>query len=293
MTTFGDLVDDLESYLYSMGTTRDKVTTLAAPLSESDLTLVVADGGVLDRGIVQINDELVSVASVDKSTGVASIHPWGRGDRGSSAVAHLAGERVTSAPRWPRARLKSELNSIILNLYPNLFAVRDAPQFNAAVNKVSYPLPNDAEGIVAISYLPSGIPVYWQPINRYRFERNHPTEGRAVTIYQPLQPGRPVHVTYRASFTEFTSEDQPLSSLGVDERWRDIIRMGAAAKLILSIDPARLQVDSVEAGQRALTVQPVQATTVARQLTQLFQLRVQEERARLLREYPSTQILQA
>jgi hypothetical protein len=102
VTTYGDLIADVQQYLYGFGADRDKVTSTVGAIDADDLTFQVADGGQIDRGFVEIDDELLEVKSVDRNSGLVTLHPFGRGVRGTAPAAHMDGSRVTSNPRFSR-----------------------------------------------------------------------------------------------------------------------------------------------------------------------------------------------
>ena len=103
MATFSDIVNEVQIRLSGYSQRQDQATHLTAALTSSGLSLTVADGSVLSRGLVEIDDELLWVASFDRTTGVATVAPYGRGFRGTTATTHASGSRVTIAPSFPRS----------------------------------------------------------------------------------------------------------------------------------------------------------------------------------------------
>jgi len=79
MTLFVDLIDETALSLTGYTNRQDQATYLTAPMSATDLTFTVADGTVLTRGLVEIDDELIWVDSFDRTSNVATIPSYGRG----------------------------------------------------------------------------------------------------------------------------------------------------------------------------------------------------------------------
>lgn len=296
-TTFGDLIEECTNYLHSFGAARDKLTSLSLGLNATDTTFTVADGRQIDRGFLEIDNELMAVNTIDVSTGIVTLHPFGRGARGTVAASHLTNAMITSSPRFPRNRVRSEILQVVNGLYPELFnvAVDQTNTANPAV--VTYPLPADARSIVSVQYQTTGPSKLWAPITRYRIDQNADTTafptGRSVDIFAGMQPGRSIKIRYRREFPDFVNETDTFASIFLAEDWRDIIRLMVVGRLLMGLEPARLELDSVESAARSQTtggVQPTAAVSVGKQYLALAQSRMVQERRRLLEQYPSTQV---
>ena len=296
-TTFADLIEECFSYLLSYGSSRDKVTSLSATLNSTDTTFTVADGRQIDRGFLEMDSELIAVASVDINTGIVMAHPWGRGARGTVAATHATNSMVVASPRFPRSRVKAEILQVVNNLYPELFsvAIDETNTVNAA--QVTYPLPADARSIVGVRYQTTGPSKMWAPVTRYYMDQNadvtaFPT-GKSLDIYGAMQPGRIMKIRYRREFNDFVNETDTFASVFLSEDWRDIIRLNVVGRLLLGLEPARLELDSIESNNRSATaggVQPTAAASVGKQFMALALVRLGEERRRLLNQYPTTQV---
>jgi hypothetical protein len=132
-------------------------------------------------------------------------------------------------------------------------------------------------------------------VTRWRLDKQasesaFPT-GKSIDLYAGMPPGRKIKIIYRAKFGTFYDELDDIEDVaGLENRYRDIIKFRAASKLIMAADVARVQIDSVEAANRAEGVQPMSATRIATQMMTYAQTRMHEERLRLLREWPSTTV---
>lgn len=294
MTTLSDLVNDIQSYLYGFGVERDKETALQQPINDpTALTFQVADGAQVDRGYVEIDDELIAVQASDRSTGNITIQPWGRGTQGTDAALHVVGSRVASNPRFPRSRIKQTINQCISAIYPDLWGVAVDQTNTGRAARVAYPVNAAAESIVSMSVQTLGPSQEWRPITRYRFDylaySGVFSSGKSVSIYEPLPPGRPIKIIYRTKFSAFSGDDdQLMSDVGLDENYRDIIDLCVESKLVAALDDPRLQLGSIESATRSQYNQPGMASQISKQLWLQYQQRVAEEKNRLLRLYPGS-----
>jgi hypothetical protein len=294
VTTFGDLIDDVENVVYNLGTQRDKVTALTSSVAANALSLPVVDARQIDRGFIEVDREIIAIVSTDHAANTVAVQPWGRGARGTTAATHSSGAKVTNSPRYPRFRMGVEIQQVVDSLYPDLWSVATDETNTVRPPIVAYPVPATADSIVSVSVQSIGPSRVWQPVTRWRLDKNadltaFPT-GKSIDLYSGMPPGRKIKILYRSTFGTFTNEATTVASVGLAERYRDIIKFRTAAKLIMAADVARVQMDSVEAANRAEGVQPMSATRVATQMMTYAQTRMHEERLRLLREWPSSAV---
>jgi hypothetical protein len=294
--TFEDLLNDLDAFLSTYGETRPKVTALTAPMSNTDLTFTVDDPGMVDKGYVEIDDELMWIKAIDKGTGVVTLFPWGRAQLSSNAAAHVTGARVTSNPRFPRFRMKQELNNQVNSLYPDLFAILVDESIVYRPPVVSYGLPANLDTILSVSYQTIGATKMWYPVSRWKIDKSadqtaFPT-GTSIDIYQGIQPGRTVKIVYRAKPVPFNDDQGSdlLTDHGIQESWRDILQLGAAARCLAATDAARLDLGTIEASNRTNQVQVTSAQQVAKSLVAQQQMRIQQEKRQLLLIHPTMQV---
>jgi hypothetical protein len=206
-------------------------------------------------------------------------------------------------PVMSRTQIKRMIAESVTALYPTLFYIGtdESNIFNPVI--VGYPLlPNSwangssspITGVAEVSYQVVGPSLQWQRITRFKFiPEADPTtfpSGKAVELYGPAFPGRPLKVVTRSNFGLFVNESDTLESIGLRSEWRDLLRLDTCARLITSLDSARLQLTTIEASGRADGLVPVTAAQqVARQLKAQYADRLQQERRRLLIDYPSYQ----
>lgn len=293
MTTLDSMIAEVEDFLSSHGADRDKVTTLSASLTSSALSLTVADADVVDEGFIEIGDELLAVKQPTAGSTTVTVQPWGRGQRGTTAAAHNANARVATNPRFPRSRIKAEINTAISNLFPDLFAVAVDETNTVTSTKLTYPINAEAEGVLRVAVETIGPTGMWFPVQQVRFNYRantaaYPT-GKTVDIASRsgLTPGRKIQVTYLKQFGTLSSGASTLALAGVDESWRDLITLQVCSKLILALDASRLQTTTMEQQNRSNFVQAGNASQISRQMVGLYQVRLEQERRLLFQRYPS------
>lgn len=297
MATLGDLIAEVEDFLTSHGADRDIVTTLTTVggITAAATTLDVSDGGKVSAGLIEIDYELIQVES--KSGNAVTVPAWGRGQRGTVAATHAQNARVAVNPRFPRSRIKSEINQAIVNLFPSLFAVAVDTTNVMSAAKTTYPLPALTESVLKVAVDSRGPSKMWQPLRRYRFDRTADTTefptGRTLDVLDGSWPGQKLQVVYTKRFTELALDGDTLASVGLEDQWRDLITMQVCAKLVMALDSVRLQTGSVEQQNRAGLVQVGGATSVARRLMETYRERLDAERTELLRRHPMTPVYNA
>ena len=290
MTTFNEMVEEVLINLEGFTLRQDRTTYLTAAIDDNDLTLALASGDNIGKGLLEIDDELIHIDSVDRSDRSAVISPFGRGYRGTTAAAHTVNTKVTFAPSLPRLSVKRAINDTIRAIYPNVYGVASTTfTYNPSVT--TYSLPADAETVLAVSWDTIGPSNEWLPVRRWRHD---PTSnvgeyatGNAISIYEPIVPGRTINVVYSKTPTVLTNANDVFTTVtGLEETSRDLIVYGAAYRMVSFIDPGRLSFTSPEADQNDTTRQFGSGTNTARYLLALYQQRLQEESNRLNGKYP-------
>ena len=269
---------------------QDRTTYLTAGIDSDDLNLALASGDNIGKGIVQIDDELIHIDSVDRSDRSAVISPFGRGYRGTTAASHSANARVTFAPSFPRISVKRAINDTLRASYPNIYGVATYTfTFNSSQN--TYQLPVAAETILAVSWDTIGSSQEWLPIRRWRHDPMANTtdfaNGNSITLNEAILPGRSVQVVYAKTPTALSSGNDVFTTVtGLEESSRDVIVYGASYRMASFLDPGRLTFTAPEADANDQTRPFGSGTSTARYLYSLYQQRLQEEANRLNGKYP-------
>jgi hypothetical protein len=290
VTTYNDIVEEVLINLEGFTLRQDRTTYLTAGIDDNDLSIALASGDNIGKGVLEIDDELIHIDSVDRSDRSAVISPFGRGYRGSTAASHSADAKVTFAPSFPRLSVKRAINDTIRAVYPSVYGVASTTfSFNPSVT--TYSLPAEAQTVLAVSYDTIGPSNEWLPIRRWRHD---PTSnigeyatGNAISIYEAIVPGRTVNVVYAKTPTPLSNANDVFTTVtGLEERSRDLIVYGAAYRMASFLDPGRLNFTSPEADQNDQTRPFGSGTNTARYLLALYQQRLQEETNRLHDKYP-------
>jgi hypothetical protein len=289
VTTFIDLINETNLALTGYTNRQDQATYLTAPITATATTFTVADGTVLTRGIVEIDDELIWVDSFDRTSNTATIPAYGRGFRDTVATTHTAGTRVTISPSFPRSVIRRNLNLAIDGVYPDLFGTYYTT-FNWQAARTTYPLPQEAIDILGCSWQTIGPSKEWLPVRHYRVDRMaNPTTwntGKTVSIREGIIPGRPVMVTYTKKPTVLQYDSDDFTMTGLSESAREVIILGAAYRTAMYLDMGRVPAQTAEADSAQGTDPIGSAANIGRVLQQMYQQRLLVEVRRLQEQFP-------
>lgn len=284
--SYSDLVEEVLAALHGYTSSVEELTTLTAGLSATGLVLQYDPVQTLDRGYVEVEDELIYLQSA--VNGSAVIPPWGRGQQGSAAAVHPAGVRVTAHPQFPRQRVGVAINETIRSLDTELYAVNSF-LFSPNPAQTTYALPVNATGVLSCSQDTFGPSREWEPVVRWRVDLDADTAvfNSPVTVTFPtgLRPGKQAKIVYTSALVEIAPGGMLVDS-GLSEQARDIVVLGAQMRLLASQDYPRLQNTTVEQSQRDMIVPIMSAARIVSQLKLMYDDRVDREKQRLLRLYP-------
>ena len=289
MTLFSELIDETSLSLTGYTNRQDQATFLTSPMAATDLTFVVADGTVLTRGLVEIDDELIWVDSFDRTSNTATIPAYGRGFRDTTAAVHTAGTRVTITPSFPRSVIRRNLQQAIDAVYPDLFGIYYTLfTFQAAVT--TYVLPDECVDVLAASWQTIGPSKEWLPIRHYRVDRTaNPivwNSGKTISIREGIIPGRQIMVTYTKKPTVLLYDTDDFSMTGLEDTCREVIVLGAAYRTAMYLDFGRVPAMSAEAGSMGQNNPVGSAVNIGRSIQNLYQQRLQIEIRRLQEQFP-------
>lgn len=278
------LVDEVLDSVHGYSRHQEQRTSLAGAIDSDDLSLAVNDIGQISKGIIEVEDELMQVATVDSSNNVVAIEPWGRAQSGTTAVSHPANVRVTGAPLFPRQRVRNAIYGVLRETFPNIFAVASTLLDGSSV-VTNFALPSDCYHVLAVENHLLGPSGQWIPVKRWRQNKQPTTVELEVLSPVAVGTGR-VRVAYiRTPPSSFTATDD-LTTFGYDYQIRDLIILGATAKLVAFLEPARVQTESMVAAGRSEAVPAGAATSASKMLYSLYQKRVEDERQQLLMRHP-------
>lgn len=291
MTTFDQMIDQTILYMNGFSTVQDQSTHLTQSATDSATTLNIASTQSLSRGLVEIGEELLWVDDVDKVAVTMTVPPYGRGFRGTTAAAHSSGTRVISAPLFPRSLVKQAINESVSAVFPDLWAVGTTTLAYTAA-KTTYPLPTGVKEILAVSWSTTGPTKEWLPVRRWRLDQHANTSsftnGTSLSVYDAILPGRNLQIVYTTVPTQMSSGSDVFSTVtGLPDSTQDVIRLGAAYRMVPFFDAAHLSGMSAEADVNANQMRQNASTQLGRYFTQMYQMRLAEEAQSLQRIYPT------
>lgn len=282
--TITSLVDEVLDVVRGYSRHQDQRTSLAGSITDTALSLTVSDISQVSKGVLEIEDEIVQVASVDTTGNVVTIEPWGRGVSGTTAVAHNAGVPVASAPLFPRQRVRNAIFGVLREIFPSIYAVGSTLLDGSPV-VTNFALPADCYHVLSVENHLIGPSKQWFPVKRWR-QNKQPTAVE-LEVLSPVAIGTSrVRVSYiRVPPTSFGDADD-LTAIGYDFQIRDVIVLGASATLVANLESARVQSETMVAAGRSEQVPAGAATAASKQLYAKYLKRVEDERQQLLSRYP-------
>lgn len=285
------MIDEVRSSLAGYTLRQDRITYLNAAINTTATAIQVGNSANLAKGIIEIDDELVWIDNFNKANSTLNAAPgFGRGYQNTSPAPHSQYAQVILSPTFPRTMIKQAINDTINSVYPQLFAVYNTTfTFNAA--QVTYPLPDDLESILYMSWQTTGSSEEWLPINRWRLDGMADTATfdtvNTVNIYENIQPGRTVKVWYTATPANLTSSTDDFSGVsGLPESSRDVITLGASYRLLSYIDAGRINLTSAEADLNDSKIPSTAGVSSSRYILALYQQRLNDESLKLQDKYP-------
>jgi len=290
MSTLTGLIDATLQQMSSFSGSRDLGTYLTTGINASVTTLVVADTTGAARGVVEVEEELLLVDSVDHTALTLTLPPYGRGYQSTTAATHSDNVRVTFNPSFPRASVKTAINDTINSVYPTLFGTASTT-VTYSPSTTAYALPAVATMILSIDAKDTSGSGEWMPVRRYRMDSTANTTsfptGKTVSIYEALIPGCTVNITYATRPTVLATGSDDFSTTGLLSSCEDLIRFGAASRLATFIDISNFSGMSAEAAFGANARPQNAGITAAKWLMQMFQVRLLDEARKLSELYPT------
>lgn len=295
MTTLEDLRQRVRSQV--MGFTRDQgqVSTLTAPMTATDTTFTVKSATVrnISRGLVEIDDELILVESVDQSTSTVTVagDVNGRGREGSVAATHSTNALISMSPSIPRVRVTEAINQTVLACYPTI-PVFGITEIQKLAPVFEYEMPAESQDVWYIVADTVGPTQVHYPHPRYRFNTKAATSdfpsGKSVQLLDFVTPGRMIRIVYIKPPALFVNASDTITgTVGYDDRMAETLVWGACARLIPAYEAARLQQMAIEGTERANLVPSTAALKTAAYYETLFQTALNRERDRILNDTPN------
>ena len=293
MSTLNEMVDEIRSNLQGYTLRQDRISYVANPagLTTTSTEITIGSSSNLAKGVIEIDDELIWIDSFDKADSVLNVIPgFGRGYQGTTPAPHAQYAQITLAPTFPRSAIKKAINDTINGLFPNLWAISSFTfTFNAS--QTTYPLPDDLESILYLSWQTTGSSQEWLPINRWRADgmANAATFNttNTVSLYENIQPGRTVQVWYTTVPNTLDANSDDFADVtGLPQSSQDVVTLGAAYKLLSFLDSGRINLSSAEADNADSKIPSNAGVASSRYIFALYQQRLNEEALKLKDRYP-------
>ncbi len=293
MATFGQMTDEVSRKLAGFTLRQDRQTHLVSAINSTATSIVVSSASNLSAGVIQIDDELIYIDAYDRATGILSVPPYGRGYNGTSAASHQSGARVIISPTFPSVDIKGAINETIEAVFPDLYTTA-SHTFSYSPAKTTYPLPNEVETVLGVAYESTGPSKEWVPIRSWRVDPMANTDAfdsrNSISLYSAVEPGRTVQIFYTAAPAVMDSNDDDFEIVtGLPASCKDVIVLGAAARLASFIDPGRLTFGSAEADQQSQIAGRAYGagTNASKYLLALYDKRLAEESRKLTDRNPT------
>jgi hypothetical protein len=293
MPTLDELVDEVKANLQGYALRQDRITYVANPagLTTTSTSITVGSSSNLAKGIIEIDEELILIDSFDKTNNVLNVMPgFGRGYQGTGAAPHSQYAPVTLSPTFPRNSIKKAINDTINSFYPKLWII-NSYTFTFNASQVTYPLPDDVEGVLFISWQTTGSSQEWLPVNRWRLDgmANAATfnTNNTLNIYENVQPGRTIQVWYTATPNTLDANTDDFADVsGLPDSCKDVVVLGASYKLLSYLDAGRINLSSAEADLNDSKLPSSAGAAASRYIFALYQQRLNEEALKLADKYP-------
>jgi len=249
--TYADMVDEVLLNVAGYTQRQDQATYLIADISENATQFQVADGNVLSRGLVEIDDELVWVDHFDRVEGIAYVvSVANRGFRNSAKAPHFAGARVVISPAFPRVIVKKAINNAVKGVFPTLYGTFYTT-FNFVASRTTYQLPSDAIDVLACTWQTVGPTKEWLPVRRFKVDKTANVgafnTGKSISVYDGIVPGRTVNVVYSKRPVELALPADDFSVTGLMDSAEEVIILGASYRVAMNLDTPRITGMSAEA----------------------------------------------
>ena len=291
MPTLSDMIDEVRASLSGYTLRQDRITYLTTAITSTETAMIIGSSSNLAKGIIEIDDELIWIDNFDQGSSTLNAAPgFGRGYQNTNASPHAQYAQITLTPTFPRNIIKKAINDTINSLYPKLWAVASTTfTFNAS--QTTYPLPDDLESILYMSWQTTGSSQEWLPINRWRADQmaNVATFNtqQTVNLYDNIQPGRTVQVWYTTTANTLDNgTDDYADVTGLPSSSSEVVILGASYKLLSYIDSGRINLSSAEADLNDTKIPSTAGVSASRYIFALYQQRLNEEALKLQDKYP-------
>jgi len=189
--------------------------------------------------------------------------------------------------------IKGAINETIEAVFPDLYAT-STHTFSYSTAKSTYALPDEVETVLGVSFQTTGPSKEWLPVRGWRVDPMANTDAfnsrNSISLYSGIEPGRTVQIFYTAAPTVMDNNDDDFEiTTGLPSSCKDVIILGAAARLASFIDPGRLAFGSAESDQQSQIAGRAYGagTNASKYLLALYDKRLGEESRKLTDRNPT------
>jgi hypothetical protein len=284
MTLMSQIVDAVIADVTGYTATIDTSTYTTGSLTNTTLTIPVNDASAFSRGIIEIENELIWVDSVDRVAKTLTVASTAmRGIRGTTAASHASGVRVIMSPSVPRIQAISAVEQTLRSA-PGLFTTGSG-SITYAYGQLGYDIAAaSAKIILSVSWQPSLPSIDYQPVKRWTHDRYNDQ----LVIEDYIQPGATVKYVYTKDVT-VPVQSADFTTSGLPATCEDVVRFGAAWRLLSFVEPTNMFTRAAEADAMDKNIQPANRLQIAKYLYQMYRQRLDEEVAALNLAYPVRQ----
>lgn len=248
--------------------------------------LIPEDEELMRQGsVIEMDRELMRVTGYDNTTKTATVI---RGIYSTLPVAHSTPLFVNLNPPFPRATLFENIADNIITLYPKLFTASEllvAPSADR-VYAVLDPLAVEVTTAWPGDFT-STLDLHGHMVDF------HPMTGGRSFILNTGQSGT-VWLRFKRRMGKAQAETDTLESLGVDERWVNIVMAGAAADALAGRDIPQARAEWIESVLEAETVRVGTRMSISGGLRQYRNLLLMDAEREMKAEYrPKVRMRQA
>jgi hypothetical protein len=291
MPTLNDMVDEVRSSLAGYTLRQDRITYLNTAINTTATAITIGSSSNLAKGVIEIDEELIWVDNFEQASNTLNAAPgFGRGYQNTSPAPHSQYAQITLSPTFPKVMIKKAINDVINSVYPKLWSVASYT-FTFNSSQTTYPLPDDVESILYMSWQTTGSSREWLPINRWRADlmANVTTFNtqKTINLYENIQPGRTVQVWYTTTPNTLDSNTDDFADVtGLPISSAEVIILGASYKLLSYVDAGRINLSSAEADLNDTKIPSTAGVSSSRYIFALYQQRLSEEALKLQNKYP-------
>lgn len=277
-------------HLYPAGINEPAHDILAGNITSSSATMTVQQlQGFFPQGPIEFQDT-GELALTKESETTTTIDLMTRGYRGTTAASHSTGCVILIGPSFPLVSAFNALSRIVSQL-PAWGVYQRKVKTDLTVDLTGpQSLPSDCKRIIDVAMLD---PLYWQPLD----------QGKDFWVFPDISPpkiqflfgnqGATTNIVYGADFTDlstYAANQDLTATIGVPTTLQPHLALGVAAKLLMSRESPRVQLEAIASVQDNQGVPPGSMTAVGREMWKEFLTHVASERRRLHSLQRSTQI---